>query len=41
MNFEALVKELTLLGLFENELSLKDNVIHFKNHNLEINSDLT
>ena len=42
MNFEALIKELTLLGYFENELSLKDNLIHFVNNDdLFINADLS
>jgi hypothetical protein len=41
MNFDSLVKELTLLGLFEDELYIQDNVIHFKNHYLEIHSDLS
>jgi|LauGreDrversion4_2_1035121.scaffolds.fasta_scaffold51744_6 hypothetical protein len=41
MNFQDLIKELTLLGLFEDELYIQDNVIHFKNHYLEINSDLS
>ena len=32
MNFDSLVKELTLLGYFESDLSLKDNLIHFVNN---------
>ena len=42
MNFQDLIKELALLGYFELDLSLKDNMIHFNNNDeLFINDELS